>query len=210
MVICPGDNDHDCLTNMRFADDVFQFASSKEQLQKILCDFKHSTEKVRLKIHPGKTKILSNQSSNSRKEFEIDNIKVEILTKEESTNYLGQAITFQQQETTEIKNRIRAAWVTFYKYKQELTSYLLRHRLRLFDTVVVPTMNNASGTWTLTKEHERMIQSAQRKKASPSSYKRKETTQKTQSKDENKVIEEVGKPENDKDGKEDKENPGKL
>ena len=36
------------------------------------------------RIHPGKTKILSNQSSNSRTEIEIDNIKVEILTREES------------------------------------------------------------------------------------------------------------------------------
>ena len=27
--------------------------------------------------------------------------------------YLGQTITFLQQETTEIKNRIRAAWATF-------------------------------------------------------------------------------------------------
>ena len=32
--ICLGDNDHDCLTNMRFADDVLLFASSKEQLPK--------------------------------------------------------------------------------------------------------------------------------------------------------------------------------
>ena len=31
-------------------------------------------------------------------------------------------ITFQQQETTEIKNRIRAAWATFHMYRQELTS----------------------------------------------------------------------------------------
>ena len=74
-------------------------------------------------------------------------------------------ITFQQQETAEIRNRIRAAWATFHKYKQVLTSrtYMLRHRLRLFDAVVSPTMNYASGTWTLTKEHERMIQSTQRK-----------------------------------------------
>ena len=72
--ICLGDNDH-CLTNMRFADDVLLFASSKEQLQKMLRDFKHSTEKVGLKIHTGKMKILSNQCSNSGKEFvEIDNI----------------------------------------------------------------------------------------------------------------------------------------
>ena len=29
-----GDGDHDCLTNMRFADDVLLFASTEEQLQK--------------------------------------------------------------------------------------------------------------------------------------------------------------------------------
>ena len=59
----------------------------------------------------GKKKSLSNQSSNIRKEIEIDDIKVEILTREEeeSTKYLGQMITFQQQETTEIRSRIRAA-----------------------------------------------------------------------------------------------------
>ena len=62
-------------------------------------------------------------------------------------------ITFQQQETTEIRNRIRAAWATFHKYRQELTSrnYMLRHRLRLFDAVITPTMSYASGTWTFTK-----------------------------------------------------------
>ena len=41
------DNDHDCLTNMRFADDVLLFAaSSKEQLQNMSCEFKRSTKKV--------------------------------------------------------------------------------------------------------------------------------------------------------------------
>ena len=56
-----------------------------------------------------------------RRVIEIDDIKVEILTREESTKYLGQMITFQQQETTKIRNRIRA-WATFHKYRQELTS----------------------------------------------------------------------------------------
>ena len=65
-----------------------------------------------LKVHPGNTKILDSQSSNNRKEIEIDNIKVEILPKAESTKYLAQMVTFQQQETTEIKNRIRAAWAS--------------------------------------------------------------------------------------------------
>ena len=65
MGIYLSDNDHDCLTNLRFADDVLLFASSKEQLQKKFCEFKRTTEKVCLRIHPEKTKILSNQSSQS-------------------------------------------------------------------------------------------------------------------------------------------------
>ena len=96
MGICLGDCDLDCLTNLRFADDVLLVATTKGQLQKMLCDFKHSTEKVGLKMHPGKTKILRSQSSSRRKELEIDNIKVEILTREESTKYVGQMVTFQQ------------------------------------------------------------------------------------------------------------------
>ena len=122
MGIYMSDQDHDCLTNLRFADDVLLFATSKEQLQKMMYKFKESTEKVRLRIHPGKTKVLSNQSSISpdlKKVMQIGDVKIENLTRSESVRYLGQLITFQHQETTEIKNRIRTAWATFHKYRQE-------------------------------------------------------------------------------------------
>ena len=46
MGIYLSDHDHDCLTNLRFADDVLLFATSKEQIRKMLCEFKKSTEKV--------------------------------------------------------------------------------------------------------------------------------------------------------------------
>ena len=46
MGIYLSDNDHDCLTNLRFADDVLLLASSKEQLRKMLYEFKKSTEEV--------------------------------------------------------------------------------------------------------------------------------------------------------------------
>ena len=90
-------------------------------------------------------------------------MKIEILTRNESVKYLGQKISFHHQETTEIKNRIRAAWATFRKYRQELTSenYMLNHRL--FDAAISPTICYAAGTWAPNKEHERMIQSTQRK-----------------------------------------------
>ena len=161
------DHDRDCLTNLRFADDVMLFATSKEQIRSMMCEFKDATEKVGLRIHPDKTKILSNQSTinSDTKKFEIGEMSSEILTRNESVKYLDQRISFHQQETLEIKSRIKAAWATFHKYRQELTSknYMLKHRLRLFDATVSPTVCYAAGTWIPNKEHERMIQSTQRK-----------------------------------------------
>ena len=63
MGIYLSDQERDCLTNLRFADDVMLFAISKGQIRNMMCEFKDATEKVGLRIHPDKTKILSNQSS---------------------------------------------------------------------------------------------------------------------------------------------------
>ena len=113
-------------------------------------------------------KVNVNQStinSDTKKHIEVGDMSIEILTRNESVKYLGQRISFYQQETTEIKSRIRAAWATFLKYRKELTSknYMLKHRLRLFDATVCPTICYAAKTWAPNKEHERMMQSTQRK-----------------------------------------------
>ena len=159
------DKTEDCLTSLRFADDVLLFSTSLGKLRDMLCDFKASTEAAGLGLHPDKTKILSNQDNVEAKEITVDNIQIEILKKGESARYLGQNITFEDQETEEVKNRLKAAWAAFHKYRQELTSkgYRLCHRLRLFNMVITPTLTNASGAWTLTQKHEKMIKTAQRK-----------------------------------------------
>ena len=58
---------------------------------------------VVLKIHP------DNQSTNGRKEVEIDSIKVEKKSSCEIAKYLGQIIAFQQQETAERRVGHRSA-----------------------------------------------------------------------------------------------------
>ena len=85
----------------------------------------------------------SQQSEQHELWHKKDNIKIvqmsiEILAKNESAKHLGQRISFHQQETLEIKSRIRAACTTFHKNGQELTSkkYMLKLRLRLFDATV--------------------------------------------------------------------------
>ena len=68
-------------------------------------------------------------------------------------------------KTGEVNNRLKAAWAAFHKYRQELTSkdYRLCHRLRLFSMVITSTLTYASGTWTLTQKHEKVIKTSQRK-----------------------------------------------
>ena len=70
-----------------------------------------------------------------------------------------------KQETTEIKHRIRMAWASFAEHRLDLTSrsYLLQHRLRLFDAVITPSMLCGAGTKTGTREREKMIRSTQLK-----------------------------------------------
>ena len=147
MVIYLSDHDRDCLTNLRFADDVMLFATSKEQTRKMMCDFKKATEKVGLRVHTQTRRRFSATRAPSirtqKKHLEVGDMSIEILTRNESVKHLGQRISFYQQETIEIKSRIRAVWATFHNYRQELTSknYLLKHRLRLFDATVSPTIS---------------------------------------------------------------------
>ena len=175
------DKREDCLTNLRFADDVLLFSTSLKKSREMLCEFKTSTEAVGLGIHPDKTKKLSDQE---KEEITVGNINIEVLSKGDSARYLGQKITFEEQETEEIKNRLKAAWAAFHKYRQELTSkdYRLCHRLRLFNMVITPTLTYASRTWTLSQKHERMIRTAQRKMLRLIIQTKRNTNQKTKKK----------------------------
>ena len=85
MEIYLSDHDRDCLTNLRFADDVMLFASSKEQIRKMMCEFKKATEKVGLRIHPDK----HHQFGHKKKHVEVGDMSIEILTRNESVKYFG-------------------------------------------------------------------------------------------------------------------------
>ena len=124
----------------------------------MIADFKKLPETQGLEIHPDKTQILTYEKTNRTDEVEIDAVHVEILLPEGKEKYLGQTITFVDQETTEVLYRIRCAWSTFPRHRLEVTfqSYLLRHRLHLFDAAVSLTVTYGVRTWTTTKEPRRM------------------------------------------------------
>ena len=62
------DKAEDCLTNLRFADDVLLFSTSLEKLREMLCEFKTTTEAVGLGIHPW-------ESTQTRRRYSATRIK---------------------------------------------------------------------------------------------------------------------------------------
>ena len=114
MCISLGDKQADCLSNLRFADDVLLFSTSLKQLKNMMSEFKRCTERVGLKTNPEKKRRFSaTKRSNRQAEATVDDIRVELLSLSGKAKYLGQTISFEQQETTETKSRTRAAWASF-------------------------------------------------------------------------------------------------
>ena len=106
-----GDNESDCLA-ASLRHDVLLFSTSLVQLQKMMCDFKQSTESVGLKIHPDKTKILSNSVYKQKKRRgHQPALKLRYFAGvgECEISWAKKNISATK-ETAEIKNRIRAAW----------------------------------------------------------------------------------------------------
>ena len=69
---------------------------------------------------PKKNKILSDKKSHGLREIEIDEMRIEILPLEGKEKYLGQAITFEDQDSVEIQHRFRSAWAACAHHRREL------------------------------------------------------------------------------------------
>eukprot|EP00973_Karenia_brevis_P029782 4108430-Karenia_brevis.AAC.1 len=119
-------------------------------------------------MHMGKTKVISNLFNEERQKWSkiaMDGKHIDILAYEGSVTYLGRSLSACDFHEVEIRNRISRGWAKFAMYKRELCSrhYPLRERLRLFESVITPTVLYSCGTWTMVGERETLLRTAQRK-----------------------------------------------
>eukprot|EP00973_Karenia_brevis_P079174 10985334-Karenia_brevis.AAC.1 len=118
-----------------------------------------------LKIHMGKTKALTNCTSNRAGNLNIYGNSVDILQGEAYTDYLGKRLCLTSVHDAEIHARIDKAWKKFFSLKRELCGkhVSLKSRIRLFNCTVTPTLLYGSGSWTMTSERERLLRTSQRR-----------------------------------------------
>ena len=157
------------LSNLCFADDVVLIASTSNQLKKLMEDLRRAALARGLKVHSGKTKVLTNARELRCKRVPdyiiIENEKYEVLAADASTKYLGRKVCYIDPHGTEFCHRISTAWGTFSKHKDELIDKRipLKTRLKLFDATVSASLLYGCETWVLKADQERRLKATQRK-----------------------------------------------
>jgi len=165
--ISVGEELDDRLCNLRFADDVILFASSREGLQRMLNDMVLATKAVGLQIHFGKTKVLTNVRNEDRHGanfIQLGDELVDIIHFDDGVIYLGRFLTFDRVDAAEIEHRIKKGWAKFHQFKRELCgrTYALKDKLKLFEAVITPSVLYGCASWVVTKQRENQLRTAQR------------------------------------------------
>jgi hypothetical protein len=79
--------------------------------------------------------------------------------------YLGCELSLISPHDTELKHRLKKAWAKFGLFRGELTdkNVPLHLRLKLFDTILTPTVLYGCSSWVMTGTRETLLRSTQMK-----------------------------------------------
>ena len=159
------DDPQDPLTNFRFADDVLLVASSRADVRKMIADLRREALTFGLKMHFGKTKILTTKCESRQTPASCGDQNVDVLQDGESEKYLGRKLSVDDFHTIEFNNRLSMGWAAFFKFKGALCNrYVPVHdRLALFISCITPCVLYACGTWTMTDDMKRRLRCTQRR-----------------------------------------------
>eukprot|EP00973_Karenia_brevis_P056631 7878455-Karenia_brevis.AAC.1 len=109
------------LSNLRFADDILLLATSRADVAKMILHLRDEASKFGLRLHLGKTKILTNSSrERDRRNVDIDGDVVSVLDVDAWEKYLGRRVTMHEAQQVELDFRTAGAWAAFAQYKSEL------------------------------------------------------------------------------------------
>jgi hypothetical protein len=147
------------LTDLRFADDVALTTTSVKDMDEQLNRLNRESKKVGLQMHKGKTKFMTNFTT--QETITIENHQIEKVDK---YKYLGQTLKMDNTTEEEILTRIKAGWRSFGMHKHILTDkdIPMSLRSRVFNQCVLTTIVYGAETWSTTKEMEQKLITTQR------------------------------------------------
>ena len=151
--------DGEYLNNLRFADDIVLLSDCEGELQRMIEELHRESLKVGLKMNMKKTKVMFNNQLAGQQ----IRIGKETIERVEEYTCLGQTISATPNHEKEIRKRIGMGWSAFGKHGIIMNSNMpLSLKRKVYSQCILPVLTYGSKTWSLTKELERKLRSAQR------------------------------------------------
>jgi hypothetical protein len=157
------------LQNLRFADDLLLIGRTLHQARGMLEDLIQEAKVFGLEVHMDKTKVMWNGIGQGTAETSLSILgkQYEILDSSASTMYLGRMLCLSNELThdVELKNRMAKGWAKFAVYRDELTNphYSLKQRMRVFTSVIQPSILYGCVSWTMTAKRVAKLRTTQRR-----------------------------------------------
>ena len=137
-----------------FADDVMLLTEKKEDMETNLRELKKAMSKWGMKIHWGKTKVMMVSRQGEECKVCVDGEEIEQV---QNMKYLGAILSAEGTCGEKIEHRVgAAARVRGAMRKEVLERRELKKatKMRVYNSMVIPTMLYGSETWTMMKRHE--------------------------------------------------------
>ena len=159
------------LTNIRFADDLIIYAHSLEELTSMIDLLVQEFATVGLQLNSQKSKIfiLDENVANSDNTMLVDVADgfVQVVQNHETHKYLGMNVPgdLRRRGNQMMCGRIKCAWAKFHMFRSALTNkhVQLKLRIRLFESVVLPTAMYGLATAPMTGSDIEKLAVEQRK-----------------------------------------------
>ncbi len=137
------------LEDIDFADDLTALSTRHEDFQNKCTDLDKNSQKIGLKIHPGKTKVMRARAKNTRpvtiKGKDIEDVDV--------FTHLGSTVTADGDSEVDVKSRLGKAKYAYISLRPIWRSkqYSVNTKLRFYKSNVLSVLLYGSEAWKVTK-----------------------------------------------------------
>lgn len=141
------------LEALMYADDIVLIADSKKKIQRLIDIWVEEIEMLKMEVNIEKSKIMIiNEREQDNTQIKCKDIKLEEVT---TFEYLGSIITNDGNIDVELANRAKKSNKLYYALRALLgkTEMNIETKLRIYNTIILPTLIYACENWTIQKKH---------------------------------------------------------
>ena len=148
--------DGEYLNHLRFANDIFLFTETPQELEIMLQELGEESNLSDLRMNISKTKLMVEDNT----PIYVNNTQIENV---ESYVYLGQRFSLRDKnQDKEILRRSTAGWTAYAKHRDIfISNFAICLKRKVYNSYVLPAMTYGAETWSLTKQAQKKLAVAQ-------------------------------------------------